>query len=128
MIEGMSDEFLEFPVYPEDLPKEEKPRVFLAAGSVADIPNGRPRSIQVGSTRVAVFRFEDRVFAIRDNCPHMGADLSMGRQSGASVVCAWHGWSFDLGSGQCLNRDWAKVETYRVRTVGDRLEIEVPVD
>jgi len=66
--------------------------------------------------------------ACKDRCTHMGALLSEGRIHGASVVCGWHGWTFDLATGQCTNKDWASVETYRVRVVGDSLEIEMPVD
>ena len=69
-----------------------------------------------------------RLLACRDRCTHMGAPLSGGSLVGDAVVCAWHGWTFDLETGRCLNRDWTAVETYPVRVVGDQYEIEVPLD
>jgi nitrite reductase (NADH) small subunit len=49
---------------------------------------------------VAIFRIaDDRVFALRDRCPHKGGPLSQGIVFGESVACPLHGWNIDLGSG-----------------------------
>ena len=49
---------------------------------------------------VAVFRTaDDRVFALRDRCPHKGGPLSQGIVYGESVACPLHGWNIDLDSG-----------------------------
>ena len=49
---------------------------------------------------VAIFRTaDDRVFALRDRCPHKGGPLSQGIVYGESVACPLHGWSIDLASG-----------------------------
>jgi nitrite reductase (NADH) small subunit len=49
---------------------------------------------------VAVFRTaDDRVFALRDRCPHKGGPLSQGIVFGESVACPLHGWNIDLASG-----------------------------
>jgi nitrite reductase (NADH) small subunit len=49
---------------------------------------------------VAVFRTaNDRVFALRDRCPHKGGPLSQGIVYGESVACPLHGWNIDLDSG-----------------------------
>jgi len=49
---------------------------------------------------VAVFRTaDDRVFALRDRCPHKGGPLSQGIVYGESVACPLHNWSIDLDSG-----------------------------
>ena len=42
-----------------------------------------------------------RPFAIRDVCPHRGIPLSFGQLEAANVECAYHGWQFDVHSGQC---------------------------
>jgi phenylpropionate dioxygenase-like ring-hydroxylating dioxygenase large terminal subunit len=40
-------------------------------------------------------------FAMRDACPHRGMPLSFGRLDGGRVECSYHGWQFDVHSGQC---------------------------
>ncbi|HEY2461536.1 MAG TPA: aromatic ring-hydroxylating dioxygenase subunit alpha [Candidatus Acidoferrum sp.] len=59
---------------------------------------------------------EGRVFAMRDSCPHRGIPLSYGRFDGKTLECSYHGWRFDVCSGQCVEvpsrseRDKLKVE------------------
>ncbi len=42
------------------------------------------------------------LFAMRDSCPHRGIPLSCGRFDGQNVVCKYHGWTFEAGSGKCI--------------------------
>ena len=42
-----------------------------------------------------------RAFALRDACPHRGMPLSCGQLDGAQVECSYHGWRFDVHTGQC---------------------------
>ena len=42
-----------------------------------------------------------RPFALRDTCPHRGMPLSYGWFDGDSVQCRYHGWTFDVHTGQC---------------------------
>jgi nitrite reductase (NADH) small subunit len=49
---------------------------------------------------IAIFRTgDDRIFALRDRCPHKGGPLSQGIVHGESVACPLHGWNIDLESG-----------------------------
>jgi phenylpropionate dioxygenase-like ring-hydroxylating dioxygenase large terminal subunit len=44
---------------------------------------------------------QGKPFAMRDACPHRGMPLSFGRLDGSGVECSYHGWQFDVHSGQC---------------------------
>ncbi|MCB1122363.1 MAG: Rieske (2Fe-2S) protein, partial [Verrucomicrobiae bacterium] len=85
----------------------------------------------------------DRFFAVRDVCPHAGARLSAGRLTGLACVerpdsvgsyerageiisCPWHGWEFDLTTGQSLvSPDRLRVATYPVKVVEGRVKVEI---
>lgn len=41
------------------------------------------------------------VHAMKDQCPHRGAKLSMGRVQGGRLACGYHGWQFEAG-GRCV--------------------------
>ena len=123
----MRDDFLTFPDDEEPAP-EEGLRAYVPAGALSEVPPGKVVSIWLKNRKVAVFNVKGRLLACKDRCTHMGAPLSEGRLVGDAIVCGWHGWTFDLDTGRCLNKDWASVESYRVRIVGDRYEIELPVD
>lgn len=44
---------------------------------------------------------DDKLFAMRDSCPHRGIPLSYGSFDASGVTCKYHGWKFDPVSGQC---------------------------
>ena len=92
---------------------------FERVGREEDFPEGRPRCVRVSGVPVAVFRVGGELYALKDACPHMGAALSEGRVVGSSVVCHWHGWSFDLSSGRCAEgRSGRDARSYEVRRDG----------
>ena len=120
------DYIRDFPEYGEEKKPEKVPRWF-AAGRTDEVPRGKIRRYVLGGVPVAVFNRDGRLTAARDKCPHMGADLSMGRIDGEFVECAWHGWRFNLDTGRS-KKDWACLELYPVRVSGASFEVEVPVD
>jgi len=81
--------------------------------------------IKVKNRQIAVFRTDDDFFAINNRCPHEGYPLSEGTlKDGCRLACNWHGWTFDLKSGEALQgRD--AVKTYPVKTEGQTVLIKI---
>src|SRR2546422_8412979 len=67
-----------------------------------DLPAGQLKLVEAGGTRVVLARVRDEVFACSDECAHQGGPLSEGRLSGARLACPWHGWMYDVRSGECV--------------------------
>ena len=44
---------------------------------------------------------DDKLFAMRDSCPHRGIPLSYGSFNASGVTCKYHGWRFEPVTGQC---------------------------
>ena len=64
------------------------------------------RVVRTDTMDVALFRTaDDRVFALRDACPHRGGPLSQGIVHGTTVTCPLHNWKIDLASGAALAPD-----------------------
>jgi nitrite reductase/ring-hydroxylating ferredoxin subunit len=120
------------PPLPDDAPEatdpQEPARRFVRAGPSGSVPEQGVRSVWVQARKIALLKARGKLFACKDRCPHMGAFLSDGRAVGETVVCSWHGWTFDLASGQCVNKDWARVETYPVRVSDGEIEVGLPAD
>ena len=73
---------------------------------------------------IAVFRTaDDRVFALRDRCPHKGGPLSQGIVFGESVACPLHNWCIDLKSGCATAPDEGSVKRFPVRVVDGHVEL-----
>jgi nitrite reductase/ring-hydroxylating ferredoxin subunit len=68
-------------------------------------------TVDAGGTRVAVFVVDGTPYAVANACPHAGNPLVQGDVLGSTLVCAFHGWRFDLATGACLLGD-EPVRTY----------------
>ncbi len=90
-------------------------------GSLAQIPLGEGRNFQVAGTEVAVFHTRAGVYATQAECPHRQGPLADGLLGGATVICPFHAWKFDLTTGAPLMGQCA-IQTYPVRlTEGQEL-------
>jgi len=99
----------------------------VPAGSLADVPAGRPGLRVLGGVRVVLARVGERVYAVGDSCAHRGGPLSEGRLAGARLTCPWHGWSYDVRTGQCaFPPRGGPVASYPVRQDGDQLWVQLP--
>jgi nitrite reductase/ring-hydroxylating ferredoxin subunit len=89
--------------------------------SRGDVAPGSGRTVRADGRQFALLNVEGELIAIDDACPHMRASLSGGEIEGRTVTCSWHGWQFDLDSGQCLGVEWARVRRYPLRLEGDQV-------
>ena len=54
---------------------------------------------------LAIWRSDDGTVNVWENrCPHRGVRLTVGTNLGNALKCRYHGWTFESGSGQCLER------------------------
>jgi nitrite reductase/ring-hydroxylating ferredoxin subunit len=90
--------------------------VRVVVAPLAGFPDGERRIVDVGGRSIGVFRVGSQFFGIRNRCPHQGGPLCLGHVLGDAVAdepgraaivsdplriaCPWHGWEYDLDSGQ----------------------------
>jgi len=99
---------------------------FITVAHVGDIPEGRGKACRCGEIGVAVFHVEGRYYALKDQCPHMGAPLSLGSVEHGHVICDRHLWAIRLEDGVCREASRLRTETYEVRVVGDEIQVRRP--
>lgn len=75
---------------------------FLPVLSFHELPEHGFKAIEVQGRSVLVGRIQNQLFACIDRCPHAGAPLRIGRLRGEELTCAWHGWTFNLLTGQSV--------------------------
>ncbi|MDB5415232.1 MAG: ferredoxin [Rubritepida sp.] len=59
--------------------------------------------VQIGETRIAVFRLENDFFAVSDVCTHEYALLSEGFCENGKIECPLHQACFDIRTGKALD-------------------------
>ena len=78
--------------------------------------------IEVGGTEIAVFVVDGEAHAFANACPHEGNPLHEGDILGDTLTCAYHGWTFDLGTGACLfGEEPARI--YRAQIEGEEVVV-----
>ncbi|WP_237480784.1 Rieske (2Fe-2S) protein [Lichenibacterium dinghuense] len=94
---------------------------------LSEIPPGGSKLVDVEGRPIGIYNVDGNYFALLDRCPHEGASLCRGdriglvqsdgpghysyTRSGEMVRCPWHGWEFDIRTGQ----SWCDPKRMRVR-------------
>ena len=74
----------------------------VRVASLTEVPSGRPMLVEADGTSVVLVRVGDSVYACHDTCAHQGGPLSEGKLSGPRLACPWHGWTYDVRTGECV--------------------------
>jgi nitrite reductase (NADH) small subunit len=105
--------------------KPQREGQIVTVGRVEDVPVGRGATVELLSgSELALYNIDGEFYAIENFCPHKGAPLADGRLCGQTVECDWHGWRFDLRTGQCLTNS-GSVETYEVLIEDGLIKIRI---
>jgi nitrite reductase (NADH) small subunit len=115
--------------------------VSVDVARASDVAEGSFLSVEVDGVGIALTRWNDEIFAIRDRCAHQQGSFCRGFvrpaleaeiPGGASVdtergivICPWHRWEYDLRTGVGLRRERFRIRTYAVQVVDDRVLVDL---
>ena len=91
----------------------------------SEITPKTPKIIEVDGAQIAVFNVNGEFCAINNVCPHRGGPLGEGDLEGSLVTCPWHGWQFDVKTGQSPVNPAAAVKTFVCKVEGSDVCVEV---
>ncbi|GAA1844800.1 hypothetical protein GCM10009836_25360 [Pseudonocardia ailaonensis] len=112
----------------------------ITAGNVRDLEEGVPSVVaaEVGGIAVAVWR--GKLYAFRATCPHEQGPVGCGRvrtplvsdrtgtagtdESRPVVICPWHRWEYDLGTGRGVRNPRAALRTFKVWQEDDTIYVD----
>jgi 3-phenylpropionate/trans-cinnamate dioxygenase ferredoxin subunit len=82
----------------------------------SEVPPGKTKLVTVKGREIGIFNVKGAYYALLNRCPHAGASLCRGRivglaessepgryklsREGEFLRCPWHGWEFDIRTGQ----------------------------
>jgi len=94
--------------------------------AAGDIPAGAGRELTAGGRVIALYNVDGEFYALDGVCPHAGGPLGEGVLQGNVVTCPWHGWQFDVTTGQhCLNANLQHT-AFAVRVDDGDVYVELP--
>jgi 3-phenylpropionate/trans-cinnamate dioxygenase ferredoxin subunit len=114
------------------------PSTKYVVARTGDIPDGERLIVDVHGRSIGVFNVGGRFHALLNRCPHQGAELCRGTVHGALEAdapgrirydasrrllrCPWHGWEFDLSTGQSyFDPARTRVRSYRTEVQSGEL-------
>lgn len=78
----------------------------------------RAKIFCIEKERIAVYKFENKLYAVHNVCKHQGGPLGEGRIIDGCITCPWHGYQYLPQNGQSPPPFKEKVSTYDVRIEG----------
>ena len=99
--------------------------VLTKVAKTSEIPVGSGKVVEVGGKTVAIFNCEGAFYAIDNTCKHRGGPLGEGSLSNTTVTCPWHGWEYDVTTGECAMDRSIKVQKFDVKVEGDDILVSV---
>lgn len=99
---------------------------FVTVAKVEDIPPGERRTVEVSGILLALFNVNGTFYALDNTCPHAGGPLGEGTLTGGIVECPWHGWRFNVRTGERTENPDFTVACCPVRVEGDVMQVALP--
>ena len=118
----------------------------VLVGTRADFDDDGRRFVRVGVTEIGVLRHDDRFYAYENRCVHQGGPVCEGRILGkveavlaadktlagerfsereTHLICPWHGYEYDLATGECAADRRLRLRRYEVVEKGDEIYVVV---
>lgn len=92
------------------------PQTWFVLARSNQLKRGGVKRVQLLNQKISLFRtFSGNLVALKSRCPHLGADLSLGRVDGEAIICPFHNWKFDA-SGHCINANESSIDVKGIKT------------
>ena len=97
---------------------------YIRVAAVHEVPRRGGKKIYLNGKKIALFRYDDQIYALQNHCPHQGADLAEGYVHDGKIHCMLHDWSFDVKTGSYSFNELLRLKTYTVKVENDSVFIE----
>lgn len=100
---------------------------YIPVLDLQDLPEQGLKALEVNGRSILIGRINNQLVAFLDRCPHSGAPLRIGKLRGSELKCAWHGWTFDVVTGNAIPEHPAfHLTQYPVKVEGSKILIVPP--
>jgi nitrite reductase/ring-hydroxylating ferredoxin subunit len=99
---------------------------FFTVATLEEIPPGTGLTVEVQGVWIALFNVDGSFHAVDNTCPHAGGPLGEGHLEGHVVECPWHGWRFNVQTGERPENPNITVACCPVRIKGNQVQVALP--
>ena len=94
-------------------------------GKLEDYQIGNKWLIKIKNRPIALFKYNNNFFAIKNSCTHQGYPLAEGNLKDYMIECPLHGWVYDIRDGKCLSLKNKFTIKYPIRIKNTLLELQI---
>lgn len=99
---------------------------YIKLTTQSELPaNGEAKEFEVGGKTICVANVNGTITAIENVCLHMGGPLGQGFVDGGKIVCPWHGWEYDLKTGELSDDPQSKLSVYPIKVENGDVLVEM---
>jgi nitrite reductase (NADH) small subunit len=98
---------------------------FVAVARVDDVPAGTVRAVRAGDEEIALAHSNGGFYAVQQQCLHLQGPLGEGVLEGCVLTCPWHGWQYDVRTGQNEFDLAIQLRTYDVQVEDGEVRVRV---
>ncbi|MGQ0456034.1 MAG: NifU family protein [Hyphomicrobium sp.] len=95
------------------------------ATKLNEIPEGGVKAQVLNGEKIIFSRRGAIVTCFQNACAHLGLALDEGEVENGVITCPYHGFQYDLSSGECLTAAAVQLQPHAVRVVGNRVEVRL---
>lgn len=93
---------------------------------LAEVLPGHCRSVQADGIGVALCNVNGMIYALDNTCPHAGGPLGEGSLNGELIECPWHGWRYNVRTGERPENHDIAVSCFPVHLKDDVIHVMLP--
>jgi len=97
---------------------------WLRVAAAGDVAEGERLAVTVGTQRILLLRRDGVLYAVENECPHLGCTFDRGRFEGYALTCPCHDWTFDIRTGAFVFAPEIALHTWRCRETATGLWID----
>jgi nitrite reductase (NADH) small subunit len=101
------------------------PDRYKTVARVDEIEPGTITTVRAGDREIALARVGDEFYATQPQCLHLQGPLGEGRIEDHVLTCPWHGWQYDLRTGENEFDRAIRLETYDVRVENGEVKVSI---
>jgi methionine sulfoxide reductase heme-binding subunit len=97
---------------------------FETIAHLDELESGKGKIVKFSGKEIAIFKIDNKVFAIDNECKHQGGPLGEGICNDGIVTCPWHNWRYDIKTGISPDNHQIKVQAYDTFIEGNDVKIK----
>jgi nitrite reductase/ring-hydroxylating ferredoxin subunit len=89
------------------------------------VPPGTLHTVTAGDEELTLAHCDGGIYAVQSKCLHLEGPLGEGRLDGCVLTCPWHGWQYDVRTGENEFDLAIKLRAYDVRVEDGEIRVRV---